>query len=173
MQTSKRRAVGILPNYASMEIALTELSQCGFQMDQISIVGRDIHHTVTAIGSLAKLLTGMGSVHVPSIGQVLLAGMAATAIVNSIAGSFISPPSGSLAVGLTNLGIPIHRAKRYSDQVSRGHYMVVIDGIEGELALAHLIFTDHGVRDWYPYEIPHDVARRVLTFSTMPLSRTS
>jgi hypothetical protein len=170
MQTQKKRAVGTLPSYPSIETALKELEQSGFRMDQISIVGRDIHHTVTTIGPLARLLMGMGSVHIPSIGQVLLAGTAATAIVNSISGSFITPASGSLAVALTNLGIPANRAKFYSDRVFNSNYIVVIDGIEGELALAHLILSDCGIQDWHTYEISSEMARTALTFST-PLSR--
>jgi hypothetical protein len=170
MQTSKRRAVGTLPNYSSIEFALSELKKSGFQMDHLSIVGRDIHHTVTTIGVLARLLTGMGSIYIPSVGQVLLAGTSATAIVNSIAGNFITPASGSLAVALTTLGIPAQRSKFYSDRVSKGHYILIVDGLESEITLAHLIAIDRGMQNWYPYDIPMDIMRRALTFSR-PLSR--
>jgi hypothetical protein len=170
MQLLKKRAVGTFSNYAATEIALNDLKEGGFSMDQIAIVGKDIDSTVTAIGSLANLLTGFGSVHIPRIGRVLLAGTAATAIVNTISGSFIGPASGSLAVGLTGLGIPAHRAKFYSDRIFQGNYIVVVDGSEGEIALAQLTFSDRGIADWYNYDIPSDVSRTVLTFST-PLSR--
>lgn len=106
-----------------------------------------------AVGGLAGLLVGLGVVAIPGVGPVMLAGAAATTIATAIAGGAIGAATGSLAGGLIGLGIPADHAKAYSDRVSRGEYLVVVEGSASDITLAALIFDKHNIRDWYPYDL--------------------
>jgi hypothetical protein len=181
---TKRRAVGAFQGYEVTEVALRELSDTGFSMDRVSVVGHDIYQhpdfigahtsdhilkhdkqtkaaagamtgTVTGstVGGLTGLLVGLGVIAIPGVGPVMMAGAAATAIVSAISGGVIGAAAGSLVGGLIGLEIPADRAKAYSDRVSRGEYLVVVDGVDADVILAGLIFDKHGVSDWYTYDL--------------------
>jgi hypothetical protein len=96
----------------------------------------------------------------------MLAGAAATAIATAVSGGVIGAAAGSLVGGLVGLGIPADRAEVYSDQVSRGDYLVMVEGSEADIAQAHSIFSDHGIHDWYVYDLTDDSMQTVTTTST-------
>jgi hypothetical protein len=195
----ERRAIGTFSNYEATEIALRELKNSNFLMDQVSVVGIDIdsHIEVTGantsnrladvgnldtneneagetakkgavagvtLGGLTGLLVGLGIVAIPGVGPVMLAGAAATAIGTAISGSAIGAAAGSLAGGLIGLEIPEDRAKVYSDRVSQGDYLVIVEGSKADIALAESIFSNRGIHDWYVYDLPSD---------SMPIETTS
>ena len=96
---------------------------------------------------------GLGVIALPGVGPVMLAGAAATAIATAISGGVIGAAAGSLVGGLIGLEIPADRAKAYSDRVSQGEYLVVVEGLEADIARAGSIFGKHGVHDWYTYDL--------------------
>ncbi len=108
----------------------------------------------STLGGLTGLLVGLGIVAIPGVGPVMLAGAAATAIVTAISGSAIGAAAGSLAGGLIGLEIPEDRAKVYSDRVSQGDYLVMVEGSKADIALAESIFSDRGIQEWYVYNLP-------------------
>jgi hypothetical protein len=185
----KHRAVGAFQNYEVTEVALRELSDSGFSMNRVSVVGRDIYqhpdfvgahtddHVVsdtnqtkaetgaltgtaagTAVGGLTGLLVGLGVVAIPGVGPVMLAGAAATALVTAISGGVLGAAAGSLVGGLIGLEIPADRAKAYSDRVSQGDYLVIVEGSEADIVLAGSILGKHGVHDWYTYDSSAELA---------------
>ena len=58
------------------------------------------------LGGLTGLLVGLGSLAIPGIGPVMLAGAAATAIATTLAGTAIGAATGGLLGALIGLGIP-------------------------------------------------------------------
>jgi uncharacterized membrane protein len=194
----KRRAIGIFPDYQVTELALYELRDNGFLMDQVSIVGRDINdhtegigvHTnkqlsdidsqhlkenetgdaakkgaVTGgtLGGLTGLLVGLGVIAIPAVGPVMLAGAAATAIATALSGGAIGAAAGSLVGGLVGLGLPEDHAKVYSDRVSQGNYLVLVEGSAADIVQAESIFRKHGILEWHVYD---DVQEEVPTATT-------
>ncbi len=111
-----------------------------------------------AIGGVTGLLVGLGAIAIPGIGPVMLAGAAATAIATTIAGGAIGAAAGSLAGGLLGLGIPEDRAHVYSDRVSQGDYLVMVEGSRSDIALAESIFSRRGIHEWYVYDFHSDSA---------------
>jgi hypothetical protein len=107
----------------------------------------------STVGGLAGLLVGLGAITIPGIGPVMMAGAAATAIVTAISGGVIGGASGNLVGGLIGLEIPADRATAYSDRVSQGDYLVMVEGSEADVTLAESIFNKHGIREWYPYNL--------------------
>lgn len=120
-----------------------------------------------AVGGLTGLLVGLGTLAIPGIGPIMLAGAAATAIATTLAGGAIGAVVGGLIGGLVGLGIPEHRAQVYHDYVVDGDYLVIIDGTEAEILRAETILRNKAMREWEVYESPtitrsaHPVVSRV------------
>jgi LytS/YehU family sensor histidine kinase len=174
-----QRAVGIFVNYRTAEKALHVLSDSGFLMDQVSVIARNQDNvepvagteismignkadesavagaaTGGTLGILTGLLVGMGIVVLPGVGPVLLGGMAATALATALSGGAIGAVAGGLLGGLIGLGIPEERAKIYSDRITRGEYMVMVEGTVAEIRQAEAILLQQGIQEWGVYDLP-------------------
>jgi hypothetical protein len=106
------------------------------------------------VGGLTGLLVGLGTLAIPGVGPIMLAGATATAIATSVAGGAIGAAAGGMVGGLVGLGIPEDRAQDYHDRVVRGEYLVIIDGIQAEIAQAGEVLKHHGVSQWEVYTAP-------------------
>ena len=175
-----RRAIGTFPNRTAAEQALNELRDSGFPMDRVSVVAQDANRDATiagadvsdradnkaddgvkvgalsggALGGLTGLLVGIGALAIPGIGPIMLAGAAATALATTAAGTAIGAAAGSLLGGLIGMGIPEERARAYNDRVSKGAYLVMVDGTDTEIARAATILNHRGIEEWGVYDIP-------------------
>jgi hypothetical protein len=184
MTLNNRRAVGIFSSHQDAENALHELRDARFAMNQVSIIAKDTDRldqsnqigdtqvqdlTETthvdegaktgaaaggAVGGLTGLLVGLGTLAIPGVGPIMLAGAAATAIATTLAGGAIGAAAGGLVGGLIGLGIPEERARVYHDYVTRGDYLVIVDGSEAEILRAEAILKRRGIREWEVYPIP-------------------
>jgi hypothetical protein len=182
--TSNRRAIGIFSSHQEAENALHELRDAGFTMNQVSIIAKDAERldqsnrigetrvqelTETtqvdegaktgaaaggAVGGLTGLLVGLGTLAIPGVGPIMLAGAAATAIATTLAGGAIGAAAGGLVGGLIGLGIPEERARVYHDHVVRGDYLVIVDGADAEIVRAEAILKRRGIREWEVYNLP-------------------
>jgi hypothetical protein len=187
ISTQNNRAVGVFSSHSQAENALNELSRSGFGMERVSIVARDAEKLersdrigdarvqdadddtladeglktgATAggvVGGLTGLLVGLGTLAIPGVGPIMLAGATATALATSVAGGAIGAAAGGMVGGLVGLGIPEDRAQDYHDRVVRGEYLVVIDGTQAEIASAGEILKRHGVGQWEVYAVPTGV----------------
>jgi hypothetical protein len=135
--SDQKRAVGVFPSYQEAEDALLVLRSEGFAMNQVSVIAKDsdrmqsntqvgdvkVHDladtthvdegaktgaaTGGAVGGLTGLLVGLGTLAIPGIGPVMLAGAAATALATTVAGSAIGAAAGGLAgalIGFLKIG---------------------------------------------------------------------
>ncbi len=122
-----------------------------------------------ALGGLTGLLVGLGAIAIPGVGPVMLAGAAATAIATAISGSVIGAAAGSLTGGLVGLQIPEDRAKVYSDRVSQGDYLVMVEGSAADIAVAESVFSKHRIQEWYVYDLHGEsVSAATTTFPHHP-----
>lgn len=106
------------------------------------------------VGGLTGLLVGLGTLAIPGVGPIMLAGAAATALATTLAGGAIGAAVGGLIGGLVGLGIPEHRAQVYHDYVVAGDYLVIIDGTEAEILRSERILKNKGMREWEVYNTP-------------------
>jgi hypothetical protein len=169
-----QRAVGTFPTRQEAEQALDELKDCGFPMERVTVVGKDEDSGAniagaevkdhvgnqartgagagavagTALGGAGGILLGIGALAVPGAGPFLAAGALAT----SFAGAGIGAAGGAVIGGLVGLGIPEERAKAYSNSVSRGEYLVIVDGSEEEITRAASILSNRGIQEWGIYD---------------------
>lgn len=175
-----RRSVGVFPNRQAAEQALHELRDSGYPMDRVSVVTRDAdqHDEIAgadvrdrvgnkadegatigalsggALGGITGLLVGLGTLAIPGIGPIMLAGTAATTLATTLAGGAIGAVSGGLIGGLIGLGIPEERARAYQDRIAQGGYLVIVDGSDAEIARAETILHRRGIEDYGVYDAP-------------------
>lgn len=174
VQQSKR-AVGTFPSRQEAEAALNELRDSGFPMDRVSVLAKDADRgdqiggaevmdrggnesqegagigavAGTALGGVGGLLVGLEAILIPGAGPFLAAGTVAT----TLAGAGIGAAAGSIVGALTGLGIPEEEAKVYSERVSQGEYLVIVDGSEAEINRAGSILSNRGISNWGIYDI--------------------
>ncbi|MEH2249180.1 histidine kinase [Nostoc sp.] len=174
-----KRGVGVFSNRRDVENALHELKKTGFDMDKVSVItqdgdkddiaGAEVRDRVgdksdegakvgavtgTALGGLTGLLVGLGTLAIPGIGPIMLAGAAATTLATTLAGAGIGAVAGSLLGALIGLGIPEERARVYDERVRRGHYLVILDGTDAEIIRAEAILNRQGVEEFGIYDNP-------------------
>lgn len=176
----QKRAVGVFSNRRDAEDALHELRNSGFVMDNVNVVAKDADRrgdiagvdvqdrvgnkadegavtgavTGGTLGGLGGLLVGLGALAIPGIGPVMLAGATATAVATALSGGAIGAVAGSLAGALIGLGIPEERARVYNERLSRGEYLVFVDGTEDDIRRAENILRNRGVQEWGVYDAP-------------------
>ena len=172
-----KRAAGLFYSRDEAEAAVRDLKDAGYDMNNISIVaknadqigGRDTTEetgnkaddgaatgaaTGGALGGLTGLLVGLGTLAIPGIGPILLAGATATTIATTLAGAGIGAAAGGLIGGLIGLGIPEEKAKVYNDRVKSGSFLVMVDGNTAEITRAESIMQRNGVEEFGIYDVP-------------------
>ena len=175
--TQYKRAAGLFYSRDEAEKAVRELKAAGFDMDRISVVAKDAdkvagHDTTEDIGNKADegaakgavtggvlggitgLLVGLGTLAIPGVGPILLAGEVATALATTAAGAGIGAAAGGLVGALIGLGIPEEKAKIYSDRVGTGSFLVMVTGNGYEVDRAANIMRDNGVEEFDIYDMP-------------------
>lgn len=176
----KRRAVGVFADRHTAERALQELSSSGFNMNRVSVIARDGDRESNiagaevsdqvgnkaddgakvgavsggVLGGLTGLLVGLGTLAIPGVGPIVLAGEVATALATTAAGGAIGAAAGGLVGALVGLGIPEERARVYNDRVSQGGYLVIVDGTEQEISQAEAILHRGGIEEYGVYDAP-------------------
>ena len=170
-----KRAVGTFPTRQDAQIALTDLRDAEFNMDKISAiaqnpVGKEIAdakvkssaerakegaETGAVLGATTGGMLGViGSLGVLAIPGVGVATEVAVLLGNALLGSGIGAAGGSLVGALIGWGIPKEQAEYYNELLSRGNYIVLVEGTEAEISGAEAILLNRQVRNWNVYNAP-------------------
>jgi hypothetical protein len=155
--------VAVYPDHATAEKAVRQLHEAGFELGDLSIVGRDFQETeqpygfvsrgdyVKAgaktgmwLGGLFGLFVGAGFLILPGLGLVVVAGPIAAAILAAIEGGLAGTDLGSLAGALIGWGVPKDRAIKYEQQVKGGKFLVVVRSRPEFIARARSLLALHG-----------------------------
>lgn len=168
--TERKRAIGTFANREQTEDALHELRNLEFPMDRVSVLAKNAENmeqisgaevkdsqesqtkegvgiggtTGTVLGGISGLLVGLETLIIPGVGPFLAVGT----IGATLAGAGLGAAAGSLVGALTALGIPEDEAKNYSDRLSQGEYLIIVDGSEEEIQLAASILSNQGIKEW-------------------------
>lgn len=168
------RGVGTFTSRSDADKALNELKNTGFSMDRVSILaqnkdsnqiaGAEVKDrgddestegagigavTGSVLGGIGGLLVGLEALIIPGVGPFLAAGTIAT----TLAGAGIGAASGALVGSLTGAGIPEEDAQAYSERISKGDYLVIIEGQNDEIERVGSIFKRHNISNWKTYPI--------------------
>jgi hypothetical protein len=126
------------------EAAIKDLQQSGFEMKQLSIVGRDYHtdenvagcynagdrmkawgKTGAFWGGIRELLFGSAFFLVPGVGTLLVAGPLVGCTVAGLQGAVVVGGLSALGAGLYSLGIPTDSVLQYEAALKTGSFILV------------------------------------------------
>jgi len=150
--THHRAVIGTFPSRESAGLALDQLIFSGFPVAQVFLLGHDLKPqnpsdlpsssfgTVTGtatglkkgmilgnlLGGTTGLLLGVGLLALPGVGQLMLS----SAIAFVFLSGGICTAAGGLTGALIGLGLTSEQAKKYSQQVSQGSFLLVVEGTE-------------------------------------------
>ncbi len=169
--SDKHEAVNIFPSHVEAEAAVLELQKAGFDMQKISIIGKDYQtaehvrgfltwkdtakagageagYWGTFFGGLFGILTGVGLLFIPGVGPVIVAGHAAGVLAGWIEGMIVggvgAAVAGGLVGALVGLGIPKEQALKYETEIKAGKFMVIVSGTNEEMERAQQILQNAG-----------------------------
>jgi hypothetical protein len=139
--------VAIYPSHTAAEAAIKELQQSGFDMNKLSILGRDYlteEHVVgfynagdgmkywgkmgSLWGAFLGLLVGSGFFLIPGIGPLLVAGPLVGMIVGALEGGVVVGGLSALGAGLYSLGIHKDSIMKYETALKSGKFVVIAHG---------------------------------------------
>jgi hypothetical protein len=156
--TSNNSVVAIYTSHAEAEAAVKELQRSGFDMEKLSIVGRDYHTEEHVVGyyttgdrmrywgkqgafwgGLWALLFGSAFFWIPGLGPLLVAGPLVTLIVGALQSAVVVGGLTAIGAGLYSLGIPKDSVLRYETAVKTGKFVLVVHGTQDETTGARQI----------------------------------
>ena len=158
--TSKNAVVAIYKSHPEAENAVKELQRSGFDMEQLSIVGRDCHTEEHVVGyyttgdrmrywgkqgafwgGLWALLFGSAFFWIPGLGPLLVAGPLVTLVVGALQSAVVVGGLTAIGAGLYSLGIPKDSVLRYETALKTGKFVLIAHGTAAEASRAREIIN--------------------------------
>ena len=158
--------VGIYKTHTQAEEAIKKLQKSGFDMQHLSIVGKDYHTDEHVVGyyntgdrmkywgkmgafwgGIWGWLMGAAFFAVPGIGPVLVAGPLVTWIVGALEGAAVMGGLSAIGAGLYSFGIPKNTVLKLETALSADKFLVVAHGAETEVSKAREILKAAGASD--------------------------
>jgi uncharacterized membrane protein len=165
--------VAVYPDHVAAERAVRQLHESGFNLGDLSIVGRDFQVTEEPYGLVSRgdyvkagaetgalfgwlfgLCIGAGFLVLPGIGLVVVAGPIAAVLVGAIEGALAGTGLGSLAGALVGWEVPKDRALKYEKQVKGGKFLVFVRSSPEVVARARSLLIAQGPDHIDLYEPP-------------------
>lgn len=167
--TDRSAVVALYNTHIEAEEAIRELQKSGFDMQKLSIVGKDYYTEEEVVGyytigdrmkawgtsgafwgGLWGLLFGSAVFMIPGIGPLLAAGPVVAWIVGGLEGAVVVGGLSALGAGLYSIGIPQDSIIEYETQIKAGKFVVITHGSRDEVSKAQeaLAATRHqGLQD--------------------------
>lgn len=139
--------VAVYDNHEDAEKAILEIQRSGFDMKQLSIVGKDFHTEEDVVsyynsgdrmkawgergafwGGLWGLLFGSAFFFIPGVGPLLVAGPLVAWIISGLEGAVVVGGLSALGAGLYGMGIPKDSILQYETQLKAGKFLVIRHG---------------------------------------------
>lgn len=126
-------SVGVFANPSDLELAIQELKNSNFPLDQVLIATGDTESAKmgdrtrsgifvsTALEGVSELILGLNR-------------------LEALQGRSLPPQSGSLGA-LMGLGIPPEQAQTYADLIAQGYYLVMVQGKAEQILQAKMILS--------------------------------
>jgi uncharacterized membrane protein len=152
--------VGHFPSHTEAENAVLGLEKAGFDMQKLSIIGKDYQtseqvrgfltwqDTAKAgaagggywgsfVGGLFGILAGAGVLFLPGMAPIVIAGPIAGVLAGWLEGSLVGGAGaaavGGLAGALAGLGIPQHEILTYETKIQAGEFVVLVTGSDEDV----------------------------------------
>jgi uncharacterized membrane protein len=166
MMTKSRTdiAVAVYDHHTQAEDAVKALQRAGFDMRQISIIGKDYEkeeHVVGFLnagdrakvfgkwgafwGGLMGILFGSAMTFVPVVGHVIVLGPLAAMLFGGLQGAVVVGGLSALAGALMAVGIPRDSVLRYETALKANKFMLVVHGDAQAIGRAHDLLKASGL----------------------------
>jgi len=148
---SQNSTVAVYATHSDAEAAVKELQLSGFEMKNLSIVGRDYHTDEHVVGyynmgdrmkvwgkngafwgGMWGLLFGSAFFWVPGVGPLLVAGPLVASIVAGLEGALVVGGMRAVGAGLFSYGIPKDSIVRYETALKAGKFVLIAHGSPDE-----------------------------------------
>ncbi len=158
MSQKKNSVVSIFNTHTEAEDAVRDLQKSGFEMNKLSIVGKDYHteENVTGYyntgdrvkywgkfgafwGGLWGFLFGSAFFIIPGIGPVVVGGPLVTWIVGALEGAAVLGGLSAVGAGLFSIGIPKDSIVKYETSLKSNKFLLLVHGTAEEVEHAHKI----------------------------------
>ena len=158
--STKNSVIAIFDQHTQAEEAVRHLQEAGFDMQQLSIVGKDYHMDENVLGyytmgdrmaywgkngafwgGIWGLLFGSAFFMIPGIGPLVAAGPVVAWIVAALEGAAVVGGFSALGAGLYSIGIPTKSIIQYESSIKAGKYMLVVHGSPDEVTRAESILS--------------------------------
>jgi uncharacterized membrane protein len=156
--TDKNAVVAIYASHTQAEDALKALQQAGFDMQKLSIVGKDYHTEESVVGyynagdrmlrwgktgafwgGFWGLLFGSAFFALPGIGPVLVAGPLVAWIVGALEGAVVVGGMSAIGAGLYSIGVPKDSVVEYETALKSDKFLLLAHGTAEEVERARQI----------------------------------
>ncbi|UKP01190.1 general stress protein [Nostoc sp. UHCC 0870] len=161
--TYTHTVVAHFPSHAEAERVVLELQKSGFDMQKLSIIGKDYQTTESVrgfltwkdtakagaagggywgsfVGGLFGILAGAGVVFIPGFAPIIIAGPIVGVLAGWLEGTLVGGASaaavGGLAGALSGLGIPKHEILRYETKIQAGEFIILVTGNKDDVSQA-------------------------------------
>ncbi|WP_029632159.1 general stress protein [Zavarzinella formosa] len=150
--TITNSVVAVFKSHEKAEAAIRNLQKDGFDMKNLSIVGKDYHTEEHVVGyyntgdrmlywgkqgafwgGFWGLLFGSAFFWIPGVGPLLVAGPLVAWIVGALEGAAVVGGFSALGAALANIGIPRDSVLQYETEVKNGRFMLVVHGTHDEV----------------------------------------
>jgi hypothetical protein len=159
MNTTPNSAIlAIYRSHADAEAAIKELKQSGFDLQKLSIVGRDYHTDENVVwyynagdrmkswgktgafwGGIWGMLFGSAFFLIPGIGPLAVAGPLVTWIVGGLEGAVVVGGLSAIGAGLFSMGIPKDSILRYETALKSDKFVLIAHGSSQEISRARSV----------------------------------
>ena len=156
--TKNNSTIAIFKSHIEAEAAVKELQKSGFDLKQLSIIGRDYHTDEHVVGyynngdrmkawgktgafwgGMWGLLFGSAFFFIPGVGPLLMAGPVVGWIIGGLEGAVVVGGLSALGAGLYGMGIPKDSILQYETAIESGKFVVIAHGTAEQTASAREI----------------------------------
>jgi hypothetical protein len=158
--------IAVFDSHNQAEEAVRTLERTGFDMRQLSIVGKGFHEEEHPVGfyttgdrakswgtagafwgGIWGLLLGAAFFWIPGIGPLAMAGPLVNGLVGGLGGAALVGGLSALGAALVNLGLTREKVIRYETQLKADRYLLIAHGSPEEVLRAHGIIESIGPRE--------------------------
>jgi hypothetical protein len=147
--------VGVFPDHKAAETAVKSLSDAGFEMKNLSLVGKGYHSDEKVMGfySAGDRIKFWGSrgafwggfwglffggifMTIPVVGHVIILGYLAATMVSAVEGAVLVGGLSALGAALYGIGIPKDSVIKYEADMKADRFLVMAHGTDEEVERA-------------------------------------
>jgi hypothetical protein len=150
--------IAVFPDHIAAETAIKKLTAAGFEMKNLSVVGKGYHTDEKVVGfyntgdrvkfwgmrgafwgGFWGLFLGGLFMAVPAVGQVVVLGYLASIVIAAIENAVVVGGISALAAALYSIGVPKDSVIQYETALKTDSFLVTAHGPAAEIARARTI----------------------------------